>query len=343
MDKTGCKILLAQKAFSLYSMYPLIAQYLSGTTASGLYEARLGHEEFGGETHVFSAAYTDDEITEIAAICDYVIFNSFSQFEKHKNKITNSKIGIRVNPEISTANTAKYDPCAPGARLGVTEAEFRADKLDGVSGLHFHTLCEQGSEDLVRTVAAFEGRFGKYLKGMEWVNFGGGHHITKDGYDIDLLIDCITRFRDKYDVEVYLEPGEAVVLDAGYFVCTVLDTVRNGGIEILVLDGSAACHAPDVLEMPYRPPVHGAGEAGTKKYTYRLGGPTCLAGDVFGDYSFDEPMGIGSKIIFTDMAHYSFVKNNTFNGMPLPDICVARDGKTEPVRRFGYGDFKGRL
>ena len=344
-EQAGCKILLAQKAFSMFSVYPLIGKYLSGTTASGLFEAKLGKEEMGGETHVFCAAYTDKEFDEILKICDHITFNSFSQWERYREKALKSgkSFGIRINPQHSTQDHGIYDPCSEGTRLGVTIDNFREDLLDGIEGLHFHTLCEQNSDALVETVKAVEEKFGKYLPRMKWVNFGGGHHITRADYDRQALIDCVKNFKAKYGVEVYLEPGEAVALNAGFLVTTILDIVKNG-IEIALLDASAACHMPDVIEMPYRPPLMDSGLAGEKKYTYRLGGATCLAGDIIGDYSFDEPLKIGDKLIFCDMAIYSMVKNNTFNGMCLPSIALRKqDGTIEIIKEFGYSDFKERL
>ena len=346
-DKTSCKILLAQKAFSMYSLYPFIGRYLAGTTASSLHEARLGNEEMGGETHIFSAAYREDEFEDILAYCDHIVFNSFSQWRKYRPAVNlcGKKIecGIRVNPEYSEQNHAIYDPCAPGSRLGVTAANFESESLDGISGLHFHTLCEQGADALRNTVAVFEEKFGNYLHGMKWVNFGGGHHITKPGYDIDTLIEVIAHFKKKYSVEVYLEPGEAVVLDAGYLVSRVLDIVHNG-IDTAILDTSAACHMPDVLEMPYRPPVIGGLDSDSTQYTYRLAGPTCLAGDVIGDYSFNAPLSPGDRVVFCDMALYTMVKNNTFNGINMPSILVAEpDGSIKFIKSFGYEDFKRRL
>ncbi|UOO37641.1 carboxynorspermidine decarboxylase [Oscillospiraceae bacterium CM] len=345
MDRTGCKILLAQKAFSMFSLYPLIGRYLSGTAASGLFEARLGREEMGGETHVFSAAFCDDEFDEIADVCDHVVFNSFAQLQKFKDRaqLKDCRLGIRINPERSTQGRDIYDPCAAGSRLGVTKDNFREDLLDGVSGLHFHTLCEQNADALIVTLEAVEQKFGAVLHRMDWVNFGGGHHITRADYDVEALISAIGAFQDKYQVAVYLEPGEAVALNTGYLVSTVLDVVSNG-IDIAILDASAACHMPDVLEMPYRPAVLGADFPNRKKHTYRLAGPTCLAGDVIGDYSFDRPLTVGDKLIFTDMAIYSMVKNNTFNGINLPSIAIAKaDGTTQIVKTFGFADFKNRL
>lgn len=344
-DRTGCRILLAQKAFSMYRFYPLIGQYLAGTAASGLYEARLGREEMGGETHVFSPAYTDREFDGILDVSDHIIFNSFGQLRKFgpRAKARGREYGIRINPECSTQEHGIYDPCAPFSRLGVTEKEFREDLLEGVSGFHIHTLCEQDSDALEATLAAFEGKFGRFLRGMKWLNLGGGHHITRPGYDIERLVRILNRLRGTYGIQVYLEPGEAVALNTGYLVSEVVDRITNG-MEIAILDTSAACHMPDVLEMPYRPGIVGAGNPGEKKYTYRLGGPSCLAGDVIGDYSFDEPLEIGDRLVFLDMAHYTMVKNNTFNGIALPSIAaIGMDRKAESVKSFGYGDFKMRL
>lgn len=344
-DRTGCRILLAQKAFSMYALYPLIGRYLCGTAASGLFEARLGHEHMGKETHIFSAAYPEEDFAEIARICGHIVFNSFAQFDKYKETALSGggKIGIRINPECSTQSHGIYDPCAEGSRLGVTRSRFPERLPAGVSGLHFHTLCEQNADALVTTLRAVEEKFGPYLSGLEWINFGGGHHITRADYDLETLVGEIDRFRDRYGLQVYLEPGEAVVLNTGYLVSTVRDVVENG-IPIAILDASAACHMPDVLEMPYRPEVIGAGLPGEKGYTYRLGGPTCLAGDVMGDYSFDAPLKAGDKVVFCDMALYTMVKNNTFNGMNLPSIAIAnKDHSVETVKTFGYEDFKRRL
>ncbi len=345
-DRTGCRILLAQKAFSMFALYPLIGSYLDGTTASGLYEAKLGYEEMGKENHIFSPAYTEKEIDEIVNICDHIIFNSFAQLDKFKAKVLSAgkEIGIRINPERSTQEHSIYDPCSPGSRLGVTLDNFREDMLEGISGLHFHTLCEQNSDALVATLEAVEEKFGKYLNSMKWVNFGGGHHITRNDYDVETLVKCITDFKAKYNVEVYLEPGEAVVLNTGFLVASVMDIIENKGIQTAVLDTSAACHMPDVLEMPYRPGIISSGKPGEKQYTYRLGGHTCLAGDIIGDYSFNKPLSVGDRLIFTDMSHYSMVKNNTFNGMKLPSIAVAKtDGTVKIIKEFGYHDFKDRL
>lgn len=343
-NRTGCKILLAQKAFSMFHVYPLIAEYLSGTTASGLYEARLGREEFPGEVHVFSPAYKDEEISEIIDTADHIVFNSLRQLEKFGSLCRKSgkSIGLRINPECSTQETAIYDPCAAGSRLGVT-----ADKLTvfpDIDGLHFHTLCEQGADALEITLRAVEEKFSAYLHKCKWVNFGGGHHITRPDYDIDLLVRLITDFQQKYAVQVYLEPGEAIALQAGYLVAEVMDIVENSGIQTLVTDTSAACHMPDVLEMPYRPPLFSSGQPKEKAFTYKLSSCTCLAGDLIGEYSFDEEIHIGDRLCFADMMIYSMVKNNTFNGMALPDIGILHtDGSYQVIRQFGYADFKERL
>ena len=346
MDDTGCKILLAQKAFSMYETYPLISKYLSGSTASGLYEARLGSEKFGGETHVFSPAYREDEFDEIMSYADHFVFNSVAQVKKYayRAKQAGKSVGLRVNPECSTQEShAIYDPCAAGSRLGCTLDRFDESILPLLDGLHFHTLCEQNSDDLETTAKAFEDKFGKYLYEMKWVNFGGGHHITRSDYDIETLERVICHFRDKYNVEVYLEPGEAVVLNAGFLKTRVLEIVHNG-MDIAILDTSAACHMPDVIEMPYTPPLQNAGKPNEKKFNYRLAGPTCLAGDVIGDYSFDRPLSAGDMLIFEDMALYTMVKTNTFNGMPLPSIALrTADGKEQIIKEFSYENFIARL
>ena len=342
-EHTGCKILLAQKAFSMFRVYPIISQYLAGTTASGLFEAKLGREEFAGEVHVFEPAYKYEDICEIVDTADYIYFNSLRQLEKfgHICRQSRKQIGLRVNPECSTQETAIYDPCAVGSRLGVRAEDLKS--FPDIDGIHFHTLCEQGADALEITLKAVEEKFGKYLHLCKWVNFGGGHHITKEGYDIPLLEKLITDFQQKYDVQVYLEPGEAIALNAGYLVTEIMDIVHNG-MDILILDASASCHMPDVLEMPYRPPLFESGMPDEKQYLYRLSSCTCLAGDVIGDYSFDNPLHIGDRLCFEDMAIYSMVKNNTFNGMPLPDIGVLHtDGNYEVVKHFGYSDFKERL
>jgi len=345
-EETGCRILLAQKAFSGFFAYPLMRRYLAGTTASGLCEARLGKEEFGGETHVFSPAYREDEFEELLSYADHFVFNSPAQLRRYagRAKQAGKSVGLRVNPECSTQEGhAIYDPCAPGSRLGTVKEQFDEELLPLLDGLHFHTLCEQNSDDLETTAQAFEEKFGRYLGQMKWVNFGGGHHITREDYDVERLKRVIRHFREQYDVEVYLEPGEAVVLNAGFLVSSVLETMKNG-MDIAILDTSAACHMPDVLEMPYRPPVLSSGMPGEKEYTYRLAGPTCLAGDVIGDYSFDHPLEEGEQVVFGDMALYTMVKTNTFNGMLLPSIVWKnRDGEEILIKEFGYEDFKGRL
>ncbi|MBE5039522.1 carboxynorspermidine decarboxylase [Ructibacterium gallinarum] len=343
--QAGCKILLAQKAFSMFSLYPLIGKYLDGTTASGLFEARLGHEEMGKETHIFSAAYLEKDFDAILKICDHISFNSFAQWEKYKARAmaAGASCGIRINPEHSTQEHAIYDPCAPGSRLGVTAEAFRPDLLAGIEGLHFHTLCEQNSDALIETLDAAEEKFGIYFSQMKWLNLGGGHHITRKDYDRSALIKRILKLKEKYQVEVYLEPGEAIAYYAGYLVASVLDVVHNG-IDIALLDASAACHMPDVLEMPYRPPLTESAMPGEKPYNYRLAGATCLAGDIIGDYSFECPLEIGDQLVFEDMAIYTMVKNNTFNGICLPSIAVLHsDGTIETVKKFGYKDFRSRL
>jgi carboxynorspermidine decarboxylase len=344
-DATGCHILLAQKAFSMFHFYPLIKKYLAGATASGLYEARLGHEEMKGENHIFSPAYQESEFDEILEICDHIVFNSFAQWKKFRGRAlaAGKECGLRINPECSTQEHGIYDPCAAGSRLGITLDNFEADEMEGITGLHFHTLCEQNVDALEETLIAVEEKFGKWLHKVKWLNFGGGHHITRADYDVERLIGCIKRIQKTYDVEVYLEPGEAVALQAGFLVSEVLEIIKNGTMTA-ILDTSAACHMPDVIEMPYRPQVIGADEAGVKAHTYQLGGPTCLAGDIIGSYSFDDELQIGDRLVFCDMAIYSMVKNNTFNGMKLPAIvAVHKDGSVKIVRDFGYEDFKMRL
>ena len=348
--RTGCKILLAQKAFSNFAVYPLLAGYLAGTEASGLYEARLGAEEMpGGEVHVFCAAYRAEEFSELLQYADHIVFNSLNQLAKFgpAAKAAGKSVGLRVNPECSTQEGhAIYDPCAPGSRLGVTRAQWDAAMtpalLELLDGLHFHTLCEQDSDALETTLAAVGERFGDVLPRMTWLNMGGGHHITRPGYDLPRLERCLTAARQRWGVQVYLEPGEAVALNAGYLVSRVLDAGQNGDTAFAILDASAACHMPDVLEMPYRPPLWGADDAAA--FPVRLGGPTCLSGDVIGDYRFAAPLREGDLLCFGDMAIYTTCKNNTFNGMPLPAIWLrAADGSFTCLRRFGYGDFKTRL
>lgn len=350
-EETGARVLLAQKAFSFFPMYPLIGKYLAGTTASGLYEARLGKEKMpGGENHVYAPAFREDEFEELLTYADHIVFNSFKQVAKygrHAREMGKS-IGLRVNPMCSTQKDhAIYDPCSEGSRLGVTrqvwEKEAAPELVALLEGLHFHTLCEQDAGALAITLKAVEEQFGSSLLQMKWLNFGGGHHITKDGYNLGLLKECICHVQEEYGVRVYIEPGEAVAFGAGTLHTTVLEVVENQ-MQIAILDTSAACHMPDVIEMPYRPPVLGAGKPGELQYTCRLAGPTCLAGDIIGDYSFDEPLKEGQVLVFGDMAIYSMVKNNTFNGMRLPHIVWKRaDGSYEIVKSFGYEDFKERL
>ena len=350
IERTDCKILLALKAFSMYSAFGLINKTLHGTCASSLHEARLGREEFCGEVHVYGAAYSDKDFNELLKYADHIDFNSFSQWRHFKPlalkavKEKDISFGLRINPEHSEGAVPIYDPCALYSRLGITRKNFKEDELDGISYLHFHTLCQQNALPLARTLAAVEEKFGQFIPQMKYVNFGGGHHITRSDYDLDLLCDMINKFKQKYGVQVYLEPGEAVALNAGFLVSTVLDIVENN-IEIAILDTSAAAHNPDVIEMPYRPFVIDSGEAGEKAFTYRFAGPTCLAGDIFGDYSFDTPLKRGDKVVFTDMAIYSMVKTNTFNGINLPSIALynSETGMYRVVKAFGYADFKSRL
>lgn len=345
-ERTGCKILLALKGFSMFSVFPLVGKYLKGITASSLFEARLGYEEMGREVHIYSPAYLEEEFDEILKYCDHIVFNSFDQWNRYRERALKSgkvECGIRINPEYSEIKTPIYNPCYQYSRLGVTLKNFRPDELEGISGLHFHTMCEQNSDTLERTVKVVDEKFGSYISRMKWINMGGGHHITREDYDIDLLIDSIMYIKNKYCVEVYLEPGEAIALNTGYLVATVLDIVNNG-MNIAILDTSAACHMPDVLEMPYRPNIIGAGMPDEYEFTYRLGGLTCLAGDVIGDYSFRQPLRPGDRLVFCDMAHYTMVKNNMFNGVNLPSIAVfnEKDG-IMVIRKFGYEDYKSRL
>lgn len=345
-EQSGAKILAALKAFSLWRLSPLISSYLSGICASGLHEARLGREEFGGEVHVYSAAYKEQDFSEIYSLADHIIFNSFSQWEKYKPQTINPmrQFGLRINPEHSEGTTPIYDPCAEGSRLGIPVAEFMDKDLSGISGLHFHTLCEQGLEPLRRTLIAMEEKFANYLPQMQWINLGGGHHITHPDYDVEGLIELLRGFADRYQVQVYLEPGEAVAIRSGVLVSEILDITHTDRHQV-ILDTSATCHMPDTLEMPYRADIFNAGLAGEKKYTYRLGGLSCLAGDVMGDYSFDGPLVIGDRLIFDDMAHYTMVKTTTFNGVALPSIALwnSRTDELNVIRKFEYIDFKQRL
>lgn len=346
--RTGCSILLALKGFSMTSMMPIVGEYLKGITASSLNEAHLGHEFMGKEVHAYAPAFLEDEFEELMSYCDHLVFNSFAQWEKYKDIVKSNpsktiECGLRVNPEYSEIEVDIYNPCSANSRMGITTANFKPELLDGIDGLHFHTLCEQNSDALANTLPHLEEKFGPYLQQMKWLNFGGGHHITRDDYDIESLVRSIEYMRDKYDLKIYLEPGEAIALNTGYLVSTVLDIVNNG-MEIAILDASAACHMPDVLEMPYRPNIINAGKPGEKPYTYRLGGNTCLAGDIIGDYSFDEPLKVGDRLVFMDMAHYTMVKNNTFNGVNLPSIASYNEEDGIKVHKtFGYKDYISRL
>ena len=351
MDRSGAKILLALKGFAQFSEAPLVRQYLAGTTASGIHEALLGREEFGGEVHAYSPAFKDEEFDRLLRVADHISFNSPGQWRRLRGRAAAAgrkvSFGLRVNPEHAEVEVELYNPCALGSRLGTPRSEIKsAEDLEGLEGLHFHTMCQQGSDVLERTVAAFEAKFGEFIPRMKWVNFGGGHHITRPGYDLDRLVRVIRSFRARWGehLQVYLEPGEAIGIGTGVLVGTVLDLVHNG-VDIAILDISATCHMPDTLEMPYRADIVGADLPGKLAHTYRLGSATCLAGDVIGDYSFAEPLRIGQRVVFLDMSHYTFVKNTTFNGVPLPAIASydPSSGRTQVIRRFGYADYKNRL
>ena len=344
----GCSMLLALKGFAAWSTFPLVGQYLDGVAASGPDEARLGREELGKQVHTYCPAFDETSLRETIAYSDHVVFNSLSQAARFRDVIdefaNDVSFGLRINPEHSEVEVPLYDPCAPGSRLGATKAQLVKADLQGIDGLHFHTLCEQGADALERTLRVVEDEFGPWLDEVKWVNFGGGHHITKMNYDVGLLIDLIRSFKREHRVEVFLEPGEAIGLDAGVLVASVLDIVVNDG-RIAMLDTSATAHMPDVLEMPYRPEVRGASDPGKKAHTYRLGGLSCLAGDVIGEYSFDAPLQVGDKLVFEDMAHYTMVKNTTFNGVRLPSIALydPRDDSYRVQRQFGYEDYRNRL
>jgi carboxynorspermidine decarboxylase len=347
-EKSGAKFLLALKAFSSYSTFPILREYLYGTTASSLNEYKLSVEEFGKETHIYNAAYRSDEFDSYLEHASHITFNSFSQWKRFRDRVKNSShnpsCGIRINPEISHVNTSLYNPCAPYSRFGVTQVEFEEDALEGIEGFHFHTLCGSQAEALEKTIAAVEAKFGKYLHRLKWVNMGGGHYITSPTYNVDLLIDIVKKFKEKYNVEVYLEPGEAVVLHAGYMVASVLDIVKNEK-NIAILDTSATAHMPDILEMPYQPNIHNASKSPTEfPHSYILGGATCLSGDTIGEYSFPEPLEVNSKLLFKDMAQYTIVKNTMFNGINLPSISILReDGRLELMKSFDYQNFKSRV
>lgn len=351
MDRSGAKIILALKGFAQFSEAKLISKYLVGTTASGIHEALLGREEFCGEVHAYSPAFKDEEFADLLRVADHISFNSPTQWKRHKAAALAAgrklSFGLRVNPEHAEVDVELYNPCAAGSRLGTLRSEIKsAADLDGLEGLHFHTMCQQGSDVLERTVAAFEAKFGEFIPQMKWVNFGGGHHITREGYDLDRLVRIITGFRQRWGqhIQVYLEPGEAIGIGTGVLVGTVLDLVHNG-VDIAIIDISATNHMPDTLEMPYRADIMDADLPGKLPHTYRLGSVTCLAGDVIGDYSFPSPLKIGQRLVFMDMSHYTFVKNTTFNGVPLPAIASfdPTSGQTQVVRRFGYADYKNRL
>jgi len=345
--RSGAKILLALKGYSLWASFDIISQTLHGCCASGLHEALLASKRFGKEVHTYSPAFKAEDIEQIASISHHMVFNSPQQFHKYATKALETNptlsLGLRINPEYSQSPVEIYNPCGLYSRLGTTLPNFDPSILERCDGFHIHALCEQGSDALEGVLGAFEEKFGEYLHGLKWLNFGGGHHITKDGYDIEKLISIIQKFKEKYQVEIYLEPGEAVGWQTGSLVATVLDIVHNG-IDIAILDTSAEAQMPDTIIMPYRAAVRDADEAGVKPHTYRLSGNTCLAGDIMGDYSFDTPLNIGDRVIFEDQMHYTMVKATTFNGIPLPSICILRgNGEVDIVREFGYEDFEGRL
>jgi carboxynorspermidine decarboxylase len=344
-DATGCKILLALKAFSLRAAFPQIARYLDGTCASGIFEARLGYEDFGKEVETFSPAFSDNDIKGVIKYSDVVIFNSFAQVKKYAKMVKKAgkQVGLRVNPMLSKSPKLLYSPCVAKSRLGVTAEQFHGQDLSLVDGFHFHALCEQDAESLQEVLKKFESDFGKYLSNVKWVNMGGGHHITRKDYQVNLLISLIKKFKAKYKVQVILEPGEGVVLNAGYLATTVLDIIENKG-QVAIIDASAETHTPDVIAMPYQPCMLDAAKGPKKKYLYRIGGPSCLAGDVMGDFSFDKPLQHGQQLLLTDMALYSFVKNTTFNGIPLPNLAILdKNGKYKVVKKFGYKDFRNKL
>ncbi|MGD9718097.1 MAG: carboxynorspermidine decarboxylase [Sulfurimonadaceae bacterium] len=346
-QESGAKIILALKGFAMWSTFPLVQKYLKGCTASGLHEALLAREKFAGEVHTYSPAFKEEEIEEIARISDHIVFNSPNQLFRFKDKVKeinpNCELSIRINPEVSSSPKDIYNPCGLYSRLGTTLENFDESVLEHIDGLNFHALCEQNVDALEEVLVAFEAKFSQYFKGLKYINFGGGHHITREGYDVAKLIQIIKDFRAKYGVDVYLEPGEAVGWQTGFLIATVLDTFKNG-MNVAILDTSAEAHMPDTLAMPYRADVRGSGEAGEKAFTYRLGGNTCLAGDIMGDYSFDAPLQVGDRVIFEDQIHYTFVKNTTFNGIKLPSLAILRkNGMLEVVHNFGYEDYKMRL
>ncbi len=344
-DETGVKILLALKGFALWSTFDLCKEFLQGCCASGLHEALLAKEEFNKEVHTYSPAFKDEEIDEIIQISNHLVFNSFNQLNRYKDKARGkTSIGLRVNPEYSSVEVDLYNPCGLNSRLGITRVNFQGDNLEDVDGLHFHALCEQNVDALQGALKNFEEKFGEFLPQMKWVNFGGGHHITRADYDVEGLISLLKDFKSRYPhLEVYMEPGEAVGWQTGYLMATVLDIVNNG-MDIAILDTSAEAHMPDTLAMPYRPDIRNSALANEKKHTYRLGGNTCLAGDIIGDYSFDKPLKVGDKIILEDMIHYTMVKTTTFNGIKLPSIVIKNiKGSYQIVNNFGYNEYKYRL
>ena len=347
-QKTGCKILLALKGFAMFSTFPLISRYLQGTCASSTHEARLGKEEFGGEVHAYAPAYSQEDMEKLLPLVNHISFNSIKQWQLHKERILASgrpiRCGLRINPQYSEVAVELYNPCTSDSRLGIILDELKGHDLAGISGFHFHTMCEQNSDTLERTLAVVEEKFASYFADLQWINFGGGHHISRSDYDVNRLCNIISRFQKRYGLEVYLEPGEAIALNAGMLITTVLD-ILNRDKPIAVLDTSAAAHMPDVLEMPYRPEVVGAGLPDEKKYTYQLGGLSCLAGDVIGYYSFDKPLMVGQRLVFLDMLHYTMVKNTTFNGLQLPAIATYQPekGSVNVIREFDYHDYKSRL
>ena len=350
--RSGAKVLAALKAFSLFELAPHYRNQLWGTCSSGLHEALLAQEFYPGERHVFSAAYSQTDLEQILPIADHIVFNSIPQWLRFKSVCLSAQqhrpalsFGLRINPEHSEGDISLYDPCAPGSRLGITVSELTPSLLDGINGLHFHTLCEHLFEPLERTLASVEARFGHLFGQLEWINFGGGHHITHPNYDREALISLIKTFRDKHKLEVYLEPGEAIAIGTGVLVSEVLDLRPAPDMEQAILDTSATCHMPDTLEMPYRADILGAGQPEEYAHTYRLGGLTCLAGDTMGCYSFSEPLALGQKLLFLDMSHYTMVKTSTFNGTKLPAIAIwnSEADTVKLVREFGYRDFRDRL
>lgn len=346
--RAGCRILLAQKGFSMWSVYPLIRQYLDGTCSSGPWEAMLAREKFGKEIHVYSPAFTDEDLAEVVPFADHLSFNSVRQWRRGLEFIRRSgrriETALRINPQVSTGDHAIYDPCVAGSRLGIPLSELEGEDLSALDGLHFHTLCEQNSDALETTLDAVEEKFGHLLRRVQWLNMGGGHHITRADYDVDRLVRLVQRIRERYGITVYLEPGEAIAIGTGILMSRVVDTVRNG-MDIGILDVSVTCHMPDCLEMPYRPEIRGAGNPGELAHSYRLGGGTCLAGDVIGDYSFDRPLEPGDRLIFEDMAHYTMVKTTMFNGVKHPALCLwdPESDELRTVRQFHYEDFRDRL